>query len=330
MKKLLVVALSAIMVLSMAAVSMAATTVGGELNFGWYLGQPKTITETTDGSTSEMAESDTALDDFANAKLTVTADLTDSVQGFVAFKSSDNLDADFVDEAWFKYTQGWGNVSVGFFEFTTDGDADIIDDYSTNVKHHAGVGVTGKITDNISVTGYVAGDNVDTTATETDLEFYYAGGISYDSDTFGIQLLASTSSIDDAATITYVNTYYKLGTVAKLYFDYATSSDAAFTKPATAYTSTDTSTDPDTVTAVAAGKSEGSYGILGASFDTDKFYGRVEYQVLQLDDEDDASVDNSYGVRLGYKITNGTMVEVQTKAYEGADAQTYAKLKFVF
>ncbi|HBE80565.1 MAG TPA: hypothetical protein DDW65_22690 [Firmicutes bacterium] len=323
MKKLLVIALSAMMVLAFAAVSMAATTIGGELNFGWYLGQPKALTY--DEATDTTTEADTALGDFANAKVTVTADLTDSIKGFAAFKSSDSMDKDFVDEAWVKYTQDWGTVQAGFFEFTTDGDVDIIDSYSTNVKHHSGLAVTGKIADGFSVTGYIAG--ADISAAESDLEYYYAGGVSYDTDTWGAQVLMATNSADDAATITYANAYYKLG-IAKIYFNYADADKALYGEPAPGIGGTYVATDGTVSTVTTTMK--GSVGILGASFETDKFYGRAEYEVLQSDVEDDADLDASYGFRLGYKVTDGTKIEYQTKAFEGADAQSYIKLNFVF
>ena len=99
MKKLLVVALSLVMIFSIAAVAMAAVTMGGEFNYGWYLGQPKTITYADPDDITTGTEADTQLGSFGNAKLAVTADLSDSIKGFATFKSSDNMDKVFIDES---------------------------------------------------------------------------------------------------------------------------------------------------------------------------------------------------------------------------------------
>jgi hypothetical protein len=333
MKKLLVLALSALMILSFAAVSMAAITVGGELNFGW-----------------QFSSGDQNNADFADAKVTVTADLTDSVKGFVAIKNDNsyagsvyNGDIDFtkqednssvtkgtfIDEAWVRLTQGWGNVTVGFYEFTTDSDVDIIDSYSKNIKNHAGVDVTGKITDALSVTGYIAGIDDPTTDAlgkeETDLGYIYAAGLSYDTDSWGAQVIAEASSIDDTTSYTWVNAYYKLPIVnSKFYVTYM-DADKGKGSMADSYAGYTKKGD-----APATYLYDGGLCIVGYSFDGEKFYGRFEYEAVQLDKEDKAKLDASYGVRLGYKITDGTKLQYQMKSIESCDAYQEVKLNFCF
>jgi hypothetical protein len=111
MKKLFVLLVSAALVLSMAAVSMAAVTVNGDFRQDFY------NDESRDGSKDEGYG-------VTDLRLRFTGDLSDSVKATVNFKwandsdtSGDGTDGASIDEFYVLGTQSWGSWKVGHFEY---------------------------------------------------------------------------------------------------------------------------------------------------------------------------------------------------------------------
>lgn len=258
MKKLFVIALSAGMILSMAAVSMAANvSVGGEFNYGWEL--------------SQEAGKDT--DAFADTKIGVTAAITDNISGFATFKSPNLLGSSvgntFVDESWVKFNQGFGSVQVGYFGYTVDGDVDIISSLG-DLKNKASVAVSGKVAEPVTVSGYLARMD-DGVTNDSDMTNAYAVSVAYDAAAFGAKFNYMNTDEDGAEATQSINAYYNLAP-AKVYVDYEM-------KPEVNGDSQDNA-------------------VLGALYDGNKIYGRAEYQVVKPDGQDDANVGFRLGYKI--------------------------------
>ncbi len=258
MKKLFVIALSAGMMLSTAAVSMAANvTVGGEFNYGWELSQ----------------EANKDKDAFADTKIGVTAAITDKITGFATLKSGDLLGSGtpntFVDESWVKFNQGFGSVQVGYFGYTVDGDVDIISSLG-DLKNKASVAVSGKVAEPVTVSGYLARMD-DGVTNDSDMINAYAVSVAYDVAAFGAKFNYINSDVDGAKATQSINAYYNLAP-AKVYVDYEM-------KPEVNGDSQDNA-------------------VLGALYDGNKVYGRAEYQVVKPDGQDDANVGFRLGYKI--------------------------------
>ncbi len=258
MKKLFVIALSAMMILSMAAVSMAANvTVGGEFNYGWELSQ----------------EANKDKDAFADTKIGVTAAITDNITGFATFKSPNLLGSSigntYVDESWVKFNQGFGSVQVGYLPYTVDGDVDIISSLG-DLKNKASVAVTGKVAEPVTVSGYLARFDPNA-AVGDDMTNQYAVSVAYDVAAFGAKFNYINSDVDGAKATQSINAYYNLAP-AKVYVDYEM-------KPEVNGDSQDNA-------------------VLGALYDGNKVYGRAEYQVVKPDGQDDANVGFRLGYKI--------------------------------
>ncbi len=284
MKKFLVITISAIMILSMAAVSMAAVTVGGESNFGWNMSP------------------DTAQDEFGDAKVTVTADVNDSTQIFTALKGNTG-GAVAVDEAWASFKTDSLTTKVGNFGFNLDGDVDIITTLD-EIKQDAGISVAAKVSDAMTVSGYLArfGDAVGTA--DNEMQNNYALSVAYDTDSLGGKLAYSASTVEDTAGIMSLSGYYKMGAF-KPYVTYESFGEQL-------------------------GVEIGNNAVLGAMYDGEKIYGRAEFQVVQKDTESDAEVAGNQGFRIGYKINPNAKVEYNTKTIGDNDAESSIKLNVIF
>lgn len=107
MKKLLVFTLSAIMVFSLAAVSMAAATVKGDFRYDMYQNDEK-----DDKSYAE-----------ADLRINVSGDISETVKATGVFqvvqganKSGNNPEFK-MNEYYVTYDQSWGGVKAGFYEY---------------------------------------------------------------------------------------------------------------------------------------------------------------------------------------------------------------------
>lgn len=297
MKKLLVLALAAIMVLSVAAVSMAAVTVGGEVNFGWNL---------IDSSTNTGKQTQ---NDFADAKVTATAELNDEVSAFAAIKS-DNFAGSktFIDEAWVKFTEGFGTIKVGYFGWNIKENLDIIN-LVPDLKTDAGFNAVIKASDSVTI-DLAAGQPYDKAAdTGADGGFVYGAKVKYDTDVFGVSLaMANFGNYEKGADAPMsLNGYYKMDAFC-FFLNYI----------------------PEFKLSDATGNAKVKSAIIGATYDSADVpvYARLEYDVQATD-----NTETPYGFRIGYKL-NGAKIEYQTKIDtlqpKDTKAVSYLKLNVAF
>lgn len=298
MKKLLVVLMAAVMVLSLAAVAMAEVTVGGEL---------KLIYKTDD---KEGTPDEAEWTDKSEAKITATAKVSDSVTGFIAFKAENAKGNVFADEYYINIAQDYGTYKFGYFGHKLTPSLDVIKAFGAlkELKANALAVANFNVTDNfvIGLAYALDGDGakwVDSNDDGTldtlngglgDIKPLYDGAydvkFGYVTDLFGaeIHVFGNGDCVNDGTTVdpdlesaTALDIWYQPIDMVKLYFAYV---DAKFYKE-------EESVDPSK--------------ILGVYSDlTDALYVRVEYN---LEDYDSDSAN--YGMKLGYKFANGIIAE---------------------
>lgn len=108
MKKLLVLLVSAALVLSLAAVSMAAATVSGSILAKYQFGDAAAVDSP---------------DDQFEAAITAAGPVSDNVVGSITFKSDGSVSDEhfFVDAYSFKATFDWGTWTVGKWGYAVKG-----------------------------------------------------------------------------------------------------------------------------------------------------------------------------------------------------------------
>lgn len=331
MKKLLVVALSAIMVLSMAAVSMAAVAVGGEFNFGYKTEATDNLSKDDKTALSDPSKPDKGTD-FIESKVTVSGDVNDNLAVFAAIKTNDgssNNAGFFNDELWAKLKYDAFALQVGYFGFGFGGPKDILDAAYGDFKADAGLLASYKFTDAITGKLYYGYDN-DYIRTAANGPVYLDGatgdgaiavGVDYAADALAFGLTFAQPNLDfksqnlETDSIIAANVSYAIG---------------AF-KPFVSYSSySETKNNKD---------QDNSVIILGFTLESADmpFYARAEYDLDSENEvagwaKDDLSL---YGIRLGYKLNANAAIEGQFKTVANAtgsdtDNDTYIKLKVTF
>lgn len=188
MKKLLVLALSAVMVLALATVSMAAVTVSGEVIAKYNF-------ESALGVNSE---------DKYEGKIAFDGKVNDSVTAKIVYKF-DNDTAVKVDEYWFNVAGDMGELKVGRFGWGTNGKRDIIEGTLGDLKAEAGMGYTLKA-DAITFRAFYAAD--ETAAGDTALGDNGIGlALAYDTESFGVELVLVDTALTAVETAYVVNAY---------------------------------------------------------------------------------------------------------------------------
>ena len=298
MKKLLVLALAAMMVLSFAVASMAAVTVGGEFYTKYDFGQLDSVNQANEDLTKVNGL------DRIYGKIGVTVTPTDNMTGFMAIKSdgdfgraaNDKANAPFVfDEAWAQVKSGIGTYKVGFYGFGFGGKKDILDIYMRDLKAEDAVSADLAVADGVhakvyyAIDGSKAGDIVQGDGA-------YALNLTYDADAFGVGLGYANYAANNAATAQpkFYGVASKLdpGMAINAYYNFG---------PATAFLVY------DTIKVVAADKNAVNT-IVGVSFapSDSPVYARFEYDVNdQSDLLGDNAKFNGFGAYVGYKFANG-------------------------
>jgi hypothetical protein len=309
MKKLLVLAIVVIMVFAMAAVSMAAITVGGEVNFGFNM-RTADANETpiSDfGNAKIMADANkTTISDFGNAKITATAALNDEVTAFAAIKAGDDIETvktvAFVDEAWVKLTEGFGTFKIGKWGWNGKEKLDILAPVA-DLNNNAGMNLVATVAEGVTVDVYAAEpQDKNSSGDPNSGGFLYGFKAKYDTDSFGGAIAMSKGGFEsDTDSAIQLDAWYTMDAFC-LFLDY----------------------NPEWKL---AGKKLQS-AIIGATYDSADVpvYARVEY-----DASPETGADSAYGFRLGYKI-NGAKIEYQTIKdwVKGSSATSYLKVNVVF
>jgi hypothetical protein len=300
MKKLLVLLLAAMMVLSVAAVSMAAATVGGELKMIY-------ATEDKDGTPDEAKWTDKV-----EAKITATTQVSDSVTGFVALKGNNAGASPAWDEYHITIAQDYGSFKFGYFGHKLTPSLDIIKgndvkELKSNAlavgKFNIADGFTlglayaldgnGKLVDDdnnpVTPKVYVVESGGDFNAL---YDGSYDVSLGYATDLFGGEVHHFANGDNkvqgEIESVTALDAWYQALDMLKVYVAYV---DTKFYKVAK---------DPDAAIIV------GAY----ADF-TDAFYGRFEYNIEEYGAKPNEY--NNYGVKLGYKLANGITAEFKAE-----------------
>jgi hypothetical protein len=299
MKKLLVILLAAMMVLSLAAVSMAAPTVGGELKLVYTIADE----DPDDGNKQND------ITDNAEAKVTFSTKVSDSVTGFVAVKAGSGAGSNFVaDEYHITIAQDFGQFKLGYFGKSLTPDLDIIKAFGSVKELKANVLAEGtfNIADGFTLgVDYALDGNADVVggvwkpAKLGDIPEIYDGAyvlsLAYAADSFGgaVNFFGNDAKNDgEYKNITALDVWYQPVDMLKAYVAYV---DASQKKAAG---------DKDPKASI----------IIGAYADfTDALYGRFEYNL-----EDYKAKSNNYGIKLGYKFANGITAEAKAvKNFDG-------------
>ena len=159
MKKVLVVFLSAVMVLSLAAVAFGAVNVNGELKLKYnFQGTNSVVGATPKGQDNN---------DLAEIKLKFSGAVNDNLSYFIAAKAkaSDN-DGDtssntdfYLDEYYFAYATDFGTIKAGLTAFKPKGPVvDVIDGAYKDLKAATGIQYLNKFADAIDVTVFYTPD----------------------------------------------------------------------------------------------------------------------------------------------------------------------------
>jgi len=299
MKKLLIVLLAAMMVLSLAAVSMAAPTVGGELKFIY-----KIADELVDDNNDEND-----ITDATEAKVTFTTEVSDTVKGFVAIKAKEGAAVSaYLDEYHMTFTQGFGTVKVGYFGHKLTPSLDIIKGHGLKeLKANALTVVDYNVSDAFVVGLAYALDGNEKKLADADADAKLALGdfkpvydgaydlkLGYKADSFGGEVhIFGNGDVEVAGkveSVTALDIWYQPTDVIKAYFDYV----------APSYKDETAATEKDPAM------------IVGALFTlTEALSARVEYNL-----EAPEGADNNYGVKFVYKFTNKVTGELKMEGKE--------------
>lgn len=276
MKKLLVLALSALLVLGLATASMAAATLSGEIDVkvkGTNVPDLTTTPESPDG----------VYRDFTFGKIVLNGKLGDDLTGTLVVKGDNVTSGVAWDEASLLFTEDWGTFKAGYYGWNNNL-KDILDVVTNDIKSDTTLSVGFAVTDNIKL-GLAYAYTGNQYNADGDYKNPYAADLGFAGDNFGLNLLYFNYGdvSGDTDTAWGVNAYIVLD---------------AF-KPFAQYRSETLASDTKT------------NFILGATWTPANapLEARIEADLSTEMDYD----YTPWGVRLGYKLENGAKLEVQYK-----------------
>ncbi|MGD8400478.1 MAG: hypothetical protein PVH64_06010, partial [Bacillota bacterium] len=215
MKKFLVLFVSAALVFSLAAVSMAAVTVNGDFRYNMYDNEDPTLTDST------YAETD--------LRIRITGDLSDTVKATAnmkfkrgtsqSYNTGENVNTS-LDEfyATWKPEAGWGTVKMGYYEFKFTPSRVELKSGGYHVWNKADalfeadipvVGVDG-LTATVLCQPY-KNDKADDGA--------YGMALNYKADNWGAQVSYADFKNDAYGDLTAIDAYYMLDESKKVFVD---------------------------------------------------------------------------------------------------------------
>jgi hypothetical protein len=211
MKKFLVLFVSAALVLSMAAVSLAAVTVAGDFRYDMY--QDESVKAGEDESYAETA-----------LYYSVAGDVSDSVYAFAKFKVSqkstttDDSWTTVVDEFYASVKQPWGVAKMGYFEYKFTPSRNELKSAGTHVfpKTDANFLVSVPVAEGFTVDGLVAPYKHEKNKVD---DGAYALGITYAAENWGAKVSYADFAHDDLGDLTAIDAYYMLNDDMKVFVD---------------------------------------------------------------------------------------------------------------
>ena len=186
MKKLLVLALSAVLVLSLAAVSMAAVTLSGEVVAKY--------------------DFENAVDS-AEGKIAFDGKVNDAVTAKIVYKYGGPGATLVADEYWFNVAGDIGALKVGYFGYGTSGKKDIIGGTYGDLKTEAALNYTYTADALTLKVWYAVDSNLVGIGDVLVADNAYAIGLAYDSETFGADVNFVDTQVVGDKTGYSVNAY---------------------------------------------------------------------------------------------------------------------------
>jgi hypothetical protein len=312
MKKVLIVFLSAVMVLSLASLAFGSIAVtGGEMKWKYMF----------QGATSEGAGA-TAKDeinDQMEGKFKVESKISDQLSAYIIPKVKVNGKNDgcnfWADEYAAVYASDFGTVKVGYFGYKTKGNVDILDPAIKDLKSVTGMLYSNKIADTFNVDLWYTPDYH-----KHDEALYdnaYAVKLGYTSDMWGADVAVVNTNEDGAKTGYSANAYIMPVENLTAYMNYSVD------------------------------QYEDVVNIIGGMYTVGNFTARVEYDLnnnlgansdgsIHYKDSDKQEMEgNLYGVYLRYKANHGIEYEFGKKltaTAKGGDqtSECWVSAKVVF
>jgi hypothetical protein len=316
MKKVLVVFLSAVMVLSLASLALGTISVsGGEMKWKYMF----------QGENSEGGESPDVTkvekNDQMEGKFKVESKISDQLSAYVVSKvkvkdKTDGAKCDFfADEYAAIYTADFGTVKVGYFGYNTKGKVDILDPAIKDLKSVTGILYSNKIADTFNVDVWYTPDSH--THDEILFDNAYAVKLGYATDMWGADIAVVNTG--ETATTTLDKNYQDTKT------GYSANAYITPIENLTAYMNYSVDQYEDVVT------------LIGGMYTFGNFTARVEYDLnnnlgansdgsIHYKDSDKHEMEsNLYGVYLRYKANHGVEYEFGKKltaTAKGADQKS--------
>jgi hypothetical protein len=285
MKKVVVLLLSAVLVLSMAAAAFGVVNVSGELKAKYKFQGENSVggesPETTDTEKNDEVEAKIILDSQINEKLSakLVAKLTAN--------ANDGGDKFGYDEYWAAYKDTFGQVKVGYFGYKTKGNVDVLDGAYKDLKSVTGVEYSNKLAETIDVAVFYNPDYNKKDEELFDNAFAVKAGINQ--DFWGVEV--NYVNVGDGE-----NTDNKAG--------YTVNARITPIENLNAYVSYGVDQYEDVVS------------IIGADYTMGNLTARVEYDLnenIGKDSDKDKMESNLYGVKLIYKAPHGVEYEFGKK-----------------
>lgn len=318
MKKLLVLLVSAMLVLSLAAVSMASVEVTGDFRYVYTLDSAK--------------EDEEELTDGIDLRLEVLGQVSDTVSAYLKLRNQDGGDETFkADEYFLTFAPDWATFQVGYFDWSLTPSVDIItangfDSFPrTNTLFTVDVpfgngfsfGIAYVFDGNDSVDGYTR-SGVSGAEIRNVQDGAYDLKLGYANELFGGEVHYSetktdgTIADDDEVLANFeknlaINVWYQALENLQIY--------ALRNDPEYALDGSDV--DAETVV-----------GFYWSNIAATPFGFRAEYNTTSVNDGTDDY--HPYGVRLDYTFGNGLILELEHLNYNSDDTTTALTAKVLF
>lgn len=325
MKKLLVVLMAAVMVLSVAAVSLAAVTVKGDFRYDMY--QDETASDESYANADLRFNFSGSLSDTLDASATVKIVHDDGKDRKDADKTTDVT----LDEFFVNYKQSWGSVKAGYYEYKFTPSRVLLKSGHYHVWEKSDVVIAttfnliGGLTADLIVQPYqqnIADDGA------------YGVSLNYAADKWGAKVTyadflapaANTLNVDDDLNLIAFDAYYKINDNMKVFVtavDYSANDkkDAAYVDG-----------EGDNSSIYAKNGIDGIDPVIGFSWDKiagTKLFAAVEYAINPRY-EDTAAEYNEATLNLKYKFNNNTGLEIEHYIVGDGVNKTMYRLRYQF
>jgi len=301
MKKLLVLFVSAALVLSMAAVSLAAVTFNGDFRYNMYDNESSKLTQnnsTDAGTPQEKTYGETDL------RLKINGDLSETVKIFANLRIKESNNGGWGtswDEFWATAKYSWGTAKMGYYEYNFTPNR--VELNTANLRVTPKNDTTFEI--NVPLAeGFVAEAALLPYSTSTTDDGSYVIGLNYKAENWGIKVAYwdlkynRTNKLEE--DLTCIDAYYMINENMKVF---ANAADYSYNDGKRSQKVYDTN---------AVIYDEGFDPVIGFAWDKiadTKLYASLEYAInsrLDVSTNDDY---NEYIFKAAYKLSNGIGLE---------------------